>query len=98
MTAWGGRSFGWGWPIRCAVRSRTRAVPDAVPLEAPTCDVRVPGAIPAESAGDHLDTFQAVEFEVVQAKDTGRVTFLNSVDRPCQAPMWDGGRVREKEG
>jgi micrococcal nuclease len=25
-----------------------------------------------------LDTFQAVEFEVVQAKDTGRVTFLNS--------------------
>jgi len=42
------------------------------------CGARVAGAIPAESAGDYLDTFQAVEFEVVQAKDTGKVTFLNS--------------------
>lgn len=42
------------------------------------CGARVAGAIPAESAGDHLDTHQAVEFEVVRAKDTGKVTFLNS--------------------
>ncbi|MCC7020191.1 MAG: thermonuclease family protein [Ardenticatenales bacterium] len=42
------------------------------------CGARVAGAIPAESAGDHLDTYQAVEFEVVRTKDTGKVTFLNS--------------------
>ncbi len=42
------------------------------------CGARVAGAIPAELAGDHLDTYQAVEFEVVRAKDTGKVTFLNS--------------------
>lgn len=44
------------------------------------CGARVAGAIPAEAAADHLDTFQAVEFEVVRAKDTGKVTFLNSRD------------------
>lgn len=44
------------------------------------CGARVAGAIPAEAAADHLETFQAVEFEVVRAKDTGKVTFLNSHD------------------
>ncbi len=44
------------------------------------CGARVAGAIPADAAGDHVDTFQAVEFEVVRAKDTGKVTFLNSHD------------------
>lgn len=44
------------------------------------CGARVAGAIPAEVAGDHLDTYQAVEFEVVRAKDTGKVTFLNAHD------------------
>lgn len=44
------------------------------------CGARVAGAIPAEVAGDHVDTYQAVEFEVVRAKDTGKVTFLNSHD------------------
>jgi hypothetical protein len=44
------------------------------------CGARVAGAIPAEAAGDFLDTFQAVEFEVVKTRDTGRVTFLNSHD------------------
>ena len=42
------------------------------------CGARVPGAIPAESVEDFVDTHQAVEFEVVGTKDTGRVTFLNS--------------------
>lgn len=44
------------------------------------CGARVPGAIPAESVEDFVDTHQAVEFEVVGTKDTGRVTFLNSHD------------------
>lgn len=56
--------------------SRTN-VGGAIDLSQP-CGARVAGAIPAEVAGDHLDTFQAVEFEVVRAKDTGKVTFLNS--------------------
>ncbi len=44
------------------------------------CGARVAGAIPATSAGDFLDSYQAVEFQVVRSKDTGRVTFLNSHD------------------
>jgi hypothetical protein len=51
------------------------AEPAGTPLP---CGARVPGAIPAAVAGDFVDTFQAVEFEVVQTKDTGKVTFLNS--------------------
>lgn len=56
----------------------TPALPAAAAGPPPPCGARVPGAIPAESAADYLDTFQAVEFEVVQGKDTGKVTFLNS--------------------
>jgi len=52
----------------------------APPGTLPPCGARVPGAIPAESAGDFVDTYQAVEFPVVRTKDTGRVTFLNSRD------------------
>jgi hypothetical protein len=44
----------------------------------PPCGARIPGAIPAESAADFLDTHQAVEFLVVGTKDTGKVTFLNA--------------------
>jgi hypothetical protein len=44
------------------------------------CGARVPGAVPAEAAGDFVDTFQAIEFRVVRTTDTGRVTFLNSHD------------------
>ena len=53
--------------------------PQSIDASAP-CGARVPGAIPAASAADFLDTFQAVEFEVLRSKDTGRVTFLNSHD------------------
>jgi hypothetical protein len=50
-----------------------------VPAAAPDpCLARVPGAIGAAAAGDHLDSFQAVAFQVVATKDTGKVTFLNS--------------------
>lgn len=51
---------------------------DAPSGTAAPCGARVPGAIPAELAGDYLDSFQAVEMTVVKTKDTGRVTFLNS--------------------
>lgn len=44
------------------------------------CDERVPGAVSAAAAKDLVDTFQAVAFDVVRTKDTGRVTFLNSHD------------------
>ena len=46
------------------------------PTPQPPCGARIPGAIPAESAADFLDSFQAVEFRVVGSKDTGKVTFL----------------------
>ncbi len=45
-----------------------------------TCAARVPGAVSAAEALDLVDTYQAVAFEVVRTKDTGRVTFLNSHD------------------
>lgn len=44
------------------------------------CGSRIPGAITAAAAADHVGRFEAVEFEVVRTKDTGRVTFLNSHD------------------
>ena len=62
--------------------ARAAADPDAstaIDFDAP-CGARVPGAIPADSASDFLDSFQAVEFEVLRGKDTGKVTFLNSRD------------------
>lgn len=55
------------------------ATPTAGPAGTPLpCGARVPGAIPGAVAGDFVDTFQTVEFEVVRTKDTGKVTFLNS--------------------
>lgn len=47
------------------------------PTPADACVARVPGAIAAVAAGEYLDTFQAVAFQVVATKDTGKVTFLN---------------------
>ncbi len=44
------------------------------------CGQRSAGAITAAAAQSYVDTFQAVEFEVVRTKDTGRVTYLNSHD------------------
>ena len=42
------------------------------------CGSRAAGAIAAADAAAHLDQFSAIEFAVVGAKDTGKVTFLNS--------------------
>lgn len=42
------------------------------------CGARAAGAIAATEAETYLDQFAAVEFAVVGAKDTGKVTFLNS--------------------
>jgi len=53
----------------------TAALPPGT--EAP-CGGRVPGSITAAAAHDAVGTHQGVEFRVVAAKDTGRVTFLNS--------------------
>ncbi len=58
-----------------SIRSNAGAGSSAQP-----CGARIPGAIPAESVEDFVDTHQSVEFEVVGTKDTGRVTFLNSHD------------------
>lgn len=53
----------------------TAAAPDGA---ASACAGRVPGAVTAEQAAGLVDTFQAVAFDVVGTKDTGKVTFLNS--------------------
>jgi hypothetical protein len=50
----------------------------AASLAGAPCGERSAGAVPAARATEHVGEFQAVEFEVVRAKDTGRVTFLNS--------------------
>jgi hypothetical protein len=44
------------------------------------CGSLVEGTVAAEEALSWIDTYQAVEFRVVGAKDTGKVTFLNSHD------------------
>ncbi len=61
-----------GSPIAAAGASSQAALADR------PCGMRSAGAIPAALASQHVDTFQAVEFEVVRTKDTGRVTYLNS--------------------
>jgi micrococcal nuclease len=63
------------WPPGTASATATATPPPGTPLP---CGARVAGAIPAAAAGDFVDTYQAVEFEVVKTKDTGKVTFLNS--------------------
>jgi len=79
------RSAGTGAALATATRTGLRtewpaaAAPGPLGTQ-PPCGARAEGAIPAESAGDFADTFQAVEFRVVRTKDTGRVTFLNSHD------------------
>ncbi len=72
-------------PGREARENDAPSQPEPAGVETPTtdttpppCGARIPGAIPAASAADFLDTFQAVEFKVVGTKDTGKVTFLNS--------------------
>lgn len=53
------------------------APPGSYAPDAP-CGTRASGAVPAANASAHLDRFATVEFPVVGAKDTGKVTFLNS--------------------
>jgi hypothetical protein len=53
------------------------APPGSYEPDAP-CGARASGAVPAADASAHLDRFAAVEFPVMGAKDTGKVTFLNS--------------------
>lgn len=53
------------------------APPGSYDPDAP-CGTRASGAVPAANASAHLDRFATVEFPVVGAKDTGKVTFLNS--------------------
>jgi len=79
-TADRGRSRGVSGTASAAVSAGTTANPTAMPPPGTPlpCGARVPGAIPASAAGDFVDTYQAVEFEVVKTKDTGKVTFLNS--------------------
>lgn len=62
------------------VKASGTATATKPPGTPPPCGARVAGAIPASAAGDFVDTYQAVEFEVVKTKDTGKVTFLNSHD------------------
>jgi hypothetical protein len=54
---------------------------------ADACAARVPGAVTAEQAAALVDTFQAVAFDVVGTKDTGKVTFLNS-HQPYQSHFY----------
>ena len=75
-----GRSSEARAPASPIGESRAVLVLTAPPGTPAPCGQRTEGAIDAASAASHLDEFQAVEFQVVRTKDTGRVTFLNSHD------------------